>query len=144
MDELKDELKNNVIANGKPEVKENLRASEVQKRDLQFKAQKRRQRIYRILLLLLLLSPFAIATMSLPTSATPLPLLSANAKSVSAKNCPPTSIRWYSVRRGRCIQSLCVSFLLNFREPLSRWPKGKSVIYKLFLKNMVILIIYFY
>ena len=60
MDELKDELKNNVIANGKPEVKENLRASEVQKRDLQFKAQKRRQRLYRILLLLLLLSPFAI------------------------------------------------------------------------------------
>ena len=60
MDELKDELKNNVIANGKPEVQENLRASEVQKRDLQFKAQKRRQRIYRILLLLLLLSPFAI------------------------------------------------------------------------------------
>jgi len=60
MDELKDELKNNVIANGRPEVKEDLRASEAQKRDPQFKAQKRRQRIYRILLLLILLSPFAI------------------------------------------------------------------------------------
>lgn len=60
MDELIDELKNNVIANGKPEVKEDLRASEAQKRDPQFKAQKRHQRIYRILLLLLLLSPFAI------------------------------------------------------------------------------------
>ena len=60
MDELKDELKNNVIANGRPEVKEDLRASEAQKRDPQFKAQKRHQRIYRILLLLILLSPFAI------------------------------------------------------------------------------------
>lgn len=60
MDELIDELKNNVIANGKPEVKEDVRASEAQKRDPQFKAQKRHQRVYRILLLLILLSPFAI------------------------------------------------------------------------------------
>ena len=61
MDELKDELRTNVIAKGKPEVTEDLRASEAQRRNPQFKAQKRRQRIYRILLLLLLLlSPFAI------------------------------------------------------------------------------------
>lgn len=60
MDELIDELKNNVIANGKPEVKEDVRASEAQKRDPQFKAQKWRQRVCRILLLLILLSPFAI------------------------------------------------------------------------------------
>ena len=60
MDELISELSNNVIANGMPEVKEDLRPSEVQKRDPQFKAQKWRQRVYRIILLLLLLSPFAI------------------------------------------------------------------------------------
>ena len=60
LDELKDELRTNVIAKGKPEVTEDLRASEAQRRNPQFKAQKRRQRIYRILLLLLLLFPFAI------------------------------------------------------------------------------------
>ena len=58
MDELKTELKNNVLAYGRPVAKEELRPSEIQKQDSRFKAQKQRQRYRRLAFLLLILSSF--------------------------------------------------------------------------------------
>ena len=58
MDELKAELKDNVLAHGKPVVKEELRPSEIQKKDSRFKEQKQRQSIRRLAFLLLTLSSF--------------------------------------------------------------------------------------